>query len=95
MGRYFAGILGPLAMLTTLARAGLAGHSVEAALWQAWWGLVIYAPVGFVVGGIADRVVEESVGDLVERELAERKREGEGPTEAAESPQEPQVAASP
>ena len=87
MGRHFAGILGTLAMLTALARGALGGFSVETILWQAWCGLVIYAPAGFVLGGIAGRVVEDAFSALVEQELAEGDIATERTAETAESPE--------
>jgi hypothetical protein len=61
MGRIYAGILGPLALATALARGIVNHHDPDAILWNAWWALVAFAALGWVLGTIAGRVVEEDV----------------------------------
>jgi hypothetical protein len=69
VGRIYAGILGPLAFLTTTARGVLHGNPVEAVVWNAWWGLLLLSAAGCVIGLLADRIVEESVSGRVAAEL--------------------------
>lgn len=77
MGRIYAGVLAPLALVTLLAHGWLGGQDVEATLWTAWYGLVAFAAVGYVIGRVAEFVVEDSVrsqvaGELASREAAQR-----------------------
>ncbi len=61
MARIYAGILGPLALLTTLAHGALHAQPVDATLLGAWWALLIFAALGSVIGWIAGHTVEEEV----------------------------------
>lgn len=78
MGRTYAGILGSLALLTSLARGLLHAQSADAMLLTAWCSLLAFAALGYVLGGIAARTVDESVIAAVRAELA-----GEKPSEEA------------
>ncbi len=69
MARIYAGILGPLALLTCLTRSMLHGGGVESALLAAWFSLLVFAAVGYVVGRLAEWIVDESVGAAVTEEL--------------------------
>ena len=73
MGRTYAGILGTLACLTTVARALLAGTANDATLLQSWWALLTMAAVGGILGGLAGVAVEEAARKQVEKEWAEPK----------------------
>lgn len=66
----FAGILGPLALLTSLGRGFIHGRQPDAMLWAAWISLVVFALVGYVVGFLAGRTVEESVAATLQAQLA-------------------------
>ncbi|MDY0168643.1 MAG: hypothetical protein RBS80_18995 [Thermoguttaceae bacterium] len=70
MARIYAGILGPVAFLTALARGFLLGAEVQSTLFQAWCALWCFAVAGYVVGWIAERTIEQSVHDRITRELA-------------------------
>lgn len=70
MARIFAGILGPLAFLASLARGALFGATAETTLWAAWLGLLAFSAVGLLVGWIAGTTIEESVRARIEAELA-------------------------
>ncbi len=61
MARIYAGILGPLAFLTSLAHGLLHGRSTETVLLDAWCALAGFAALGCVIGWIAGRTVEEEV----------------------------------
>jgi hypothetical protein len=61
MGQTYAGVLGPLAFATTLARGILAGHGLEPTMLAASIALFAFAALGFVTGKLADYLVGESV----------------------------------
>jgi hypothetical protein len=66
----YAGILGPLAFLTSLARGFVHGGGTQSVLWTAWWSLLAFAAVGYVVGWVAGKTVEQSVHGRIKAELA-------------------------
>ena len=70
MARIYAGILGPLALLTTIVHGILHARQEEAILLTAWWNLLLFAVVGAVIGWIAERTMEDSVSTTVSRQLA-------------------------
>ena len=70
MARIYAGILGALALLTSLAHGLIHARQTEAVLFAAWCSLLVFAAVGFVVGWIAGRIVQESVTAGIRAELA-------------------------
>ncbi len=70
MAHVYAGILGPLAFLTSLARGVMHGGGTEAVLWTAWCSLLAFAAVGYVIGWVAGKTVEESVRGRISAELA-------------------------
>lgn len=70
MAHVYAGILGPLAFLTSLARGALHGGGTESVLWTGWCSLVAFAAVGYVIGWVAGKTVEESVRGRISAELA-------------------------
>jgi hypothetical protein len=76
----YAGILGPLAFLTSLARGALHGGGTQSVLWTAWCSLLVFAAVGYLVGWVAGITVEESVRGRISAELAAGK-----PPEAPQS----------
>lgn len=61
MGRQYAGILGPLACASVLARGILGDHGLEPTLIAAICGLFGFAALGFVAGQTADYLVRMSV----------------------------------
>ena len=70
MAHVYAGILGPLAFLTSLARGVLHGGGTESVLWTAWCSLLAFAAVGYVIGWVAGKTVEESVRGRISAQLA-------------------------
>lgn len=70
MARIYAGILGPVAFLTALARGFLLGEEAQRSVFAAWCALWCFAAAGYVVGWIAERTIEQSVRDRISRELA-------------------------
>ncbi len=70
VARIYAGILGPLALVTCVARGLLHGSGVESTLLSAWLSLLVFSAVGYVIGRLAEWIVDESVGAVVQAELA-------------------------
>ena len=73
MGRIYAGILGPLALVTCVVRGAMHGGSVNSVLLSAWCGLVAFAAIGYALGRIAEWVVGESVHATISAELTAEK----------------------
>ena len=73
MARAYAGILGPLAMVTSLTRGLLAGGGSESVLWTAWGYLLMFAAIGGLLGWMAQRTVEDAVRGRIAAELAAEK----------------------
>ncbi len=72
MARIYAGILGPLALFTSLAHGALHARPAAAVVFDAWLALLAFAPLGYVIGWIAERVVvEEARGRVAEPPSAE------------------------
>ena len=80
MAHTYAGILGPLALLTSFAHGAIHSHQCEAMLLTGWLSLVSFAMVGGMLGWLAERTVKESVRSQVEAELA---AEADSPTNRA------------
>ena len=68
----YAGILGPLAFLTVLARGILGGGGTDGVLLNAWCSLLVFAAVGGAIGWFAERAVEDAVNGRIAAELATR-----------------------
>ena len=83
MARTYAGILGPLALLIALAHGLVHAAQPDTILLVGWCSLLVFAAVGYLVGWIAGRTVEESVGATIQAELAREP-----------SPEEPQTSPS-
>ncbi len=82
MARTYAGVLGPLAFLMSLAHGFIHTRTIEATLLGAWCSLWVFAAVGYVLGWIAGWTVEQSVHARIEAELA-RDEPSEPPRRAA------------
>lgn len=61
MARIYAGILGPLAMLTTLAHGVLHGRAAESTVESALAALWVFAAVGYVAGRIGAAILEDAL----------------------------------
>ena len=61
MAHRYAGILGLLAFLTSLIRGVAHGGGADSVLLVAWMSLLVFAAVGWVVGWVAQKTVEDSV----------------------------------
>ncbi|NUQ63470.1 MAG: hypothetical protein HUU20_13405 [Pirellulales bacterium] len=69
MARTYAGILGPLAFLASLALGVVHAEETDAMLFRAWVWLLVFSGVGCVIGWIAGRTIEESVHASISAEL--------------------------
>lgn len=72
MGRTYAGILGPLAFTTILARSLFATSSVESTMMFATVCLFLFAGIGYIVGRVADSIVLDAVKANFDKELRAR-----------------------
>jgi hypothetical protein len=72
VARTYAGILGPLALVISLARGLLGGGSTDSVLWAGWWNLLVFTAVGGVIGWLAERIVADAVQGRIAAELAAR-----------------------
>ncbi len=79
MARLYAGILGPLAFLTSLALGILHAQEADSVLLAAWLSLLAFSAVGCVIGWIAGWTVEESVHARISAELGSEEAAPEGP----------------
>ena len=71
MARIYAGVLGPLAMTTIIAAGLIHGRTRESIAFAAWVGLLAFAAVGWTLGWIANRTVEDSVRASIAKQLTE------------------------
>ena len=85
MAHLYAGILGPLAFLTSLARGALHGGGTESVLLAAWCGLLAFSAVGYLVGWLAERIVGDSVNSRISASLAAEKAAGESQAGVADA----------
>lgn len=70
MSRAYAGILGPVAFLTVLAREFSSSAGASTMLFHAWLALVAFAVLGSIIGHLAGRLVEDSVRAQMAAEVA-------------------------
>jgi hypothetical protein len=61
MGRAYAGILGPLALVLVVLRGLKEQAGLETTLAAALGGLVLFAGLGYLAGRLAEHLVEEAV----------------------------------
>lgn len=61
MGPIYAGVLGPMAASFVLLRAVKDGGAPESAFLIGAVSLVVFAVIGYIVGAVAQRTVEDSV----------------------------------
>jgi len=72
VARIYAGILGLIAFLTSLAHGMVHGGAAQSVLWIGWCSLLVFSAVGCAIGWIAEQTIEDSVRGQVETELAAR-----------------------
>ena len=85
MARTYAGILGPLALLTSLVHGMMHGGSTLSVVWTAWCATLVLSAVGYVLGWIAERLVEDAVQGRIAAELAVRRETKASSAGAGES----------
>ena len=76
MGRRYAGVLGSLAMAVVILRGLLNSGGAAGTLTMATIAMVVFAAIGAILGRIAQSVVDESVRQKIEQELATRAPRG-------------------
>ena len=74
MGRAYAGILGPVALVMVLARYLIGGGDADSTLAVAILSLFTFSAIGFLVGQVADRIVVDEVTNRLSEELKARKK---------------------
>ena len=82
MGRKFAGVLGPVAFVTIVARGVLRGSDLGSTMQTACLCLFGFAALGYLVGRVAAATVNESVNYKFKAEL---KAAGDNGSSKAES----------
>ena len=70
----YAGVLG-LTAFATMAIRGLTHGDGSSVLFPAWLALIVFSIVGYIVGGIAEWTVRQSVAQRISRELESRREE--------------------
>ena len=71
MAATYAGILGPLASSVVLLRSAKDGGAAEPTMIASILGLLAFAAIGYIVGHLAHRAIEESVRQKFQAELAD------------------------
>ncbi len=77
VARTYAGILGPLALVTSLARGALHAWPTEKTLLVAWTTLLAFAALGWIAGWVAGRIVEDEVRGQIAAGVSEAPPEAE------------------
>ena len=72
VGRIYAGVLGPLAVVVVVIRGLRRGAATETTMLAGALCLLGFAALGYIVGRIADGIVDDSAQTKVEFELAVR-----------------------
>jgi hypothetical protein len=78
MGSSYAGILGPIAFVSMLARGIVGGSSTDSVLLSSTVCLIAFAAIGYVIGRLADQTVLESVKQRFDREIKAREKAAPG-----------------
>ena len=81
MAPIYAGILGILAFLTCLAHGTVHATDSDMVLLRGCGCLVGFAALGYLIGAIAERTIQESVRAVIEAEV-EAARRADGDVEA-------------
>ena len=83
MGQAYAGVLGPLACVVTIARGTMAGHGLESTMLAACVGLFGFAALGFIAGQLANYLVGESVRWQFQEAMKSWEQQQQGKTATA------------
>lgn len=84
MARAFSGVLAAMALVSVILRGLMFGLLPDEILGACLIAFFIFAPLGFVIGMIADRTVCESVENRFRSEIARLQSSTSGSTEKAE-----------
>ncbi len=85
MGRAYAGILGPLAFSTVVARCLVRGGDSGTAVWTASLMLFVFSALGYIIGSVAERTVVEALGIHLRRSWIAAERAPQPPGAASAS----------
>ncbi|MBN1909194.1 MAG: hypothetical protein JW818_05595 [Pirellulales bacterium] len=78
MARTYAGILGLVAMLTSIVRGVLYGAGTDSLMFSAFCSLWVFAAIGYVLGRCGQWMMDQSVQTRIEAEIkAEEAREAQ------------------
>jgi hypothetical protein len=83
VGRTYAGVLGCLAFATVVLHAAIHQAGIEATVLRAVGAMMGFGVLGFMLGSVAENVVEESVRAKMAQELARRAAESQDGSPAA------------
>lgn len=86
MGRTYAGVLGTLAMVTVVARGLIHGSGVEVTLKTACLCMFLFAAIGWIVGCLADQVIEEAARRRLAVQIGEATGDADTARENSPSP---------
>lgn len=75
--RIYAGVLGPLAVVVVVIRGLRRGVATDTTMLAGALCLLSFAAIGYIIGRIADRIVDDSAQTKVELELAAREANAE------------------
>jgi hypothetical protein len=82
VGRTYAGVLGCLAFATVVVHGAIHQAGIEATVLRAVGTMMGFGVLGFMLGSVAENVVEESVRAKMAQELARRAAESQDGTAA-------------
>lgn len=85
MGRAYAGILGPLAVVTVVARCLVHGGETGAAVGTASLLLFVFSALGYIIGSVAERTVVEALGNQLRWSWSAAERTASAPDAASPS----------
>ena len=69
MGRDYAGILGTTALVTVITRGLVSSGTLDSILPLAIGAMFLFAALGWLMGNVAARIVDESVQQRINAEL--------------------------
>ena len=69
MGRDYAGILGTTALVTVITRGLVSSGTLDSILPLAIGAMFLFAALGWLMGNVAARIVDESVRQRINAEL--------------------------
>ena len=81
MGRDYAGILATTALVTVITRGLVMSGGIESILIAAIGAMFLFAAIGWLIGNVAARIVDESVRQRINAEL-EAMEQGGKPAES-------------